>query len=200
MQPLLAFKAIKKQLNPNILVDTKGHSLSANLCRAQKQLKQVYWEAETIRKQHLEVLLNHAIASNQHKKTKTLAYLIHAECNKQYYARFWHHTKPKSPGWLAYAKTPQTDGTTQTLLDWDEMEETLLEHSCMHFAKVDGSIFTNPMFTLHHFDKPVQDILSNLWFKVPFLVPWKHVLNYKTLMNNIKNCLSTSWLPLLVDI
>jgi len=67
---------------------------------------------------------------------------------------FWQHTKPKSAGGLAYLL--ETDTTTQqttTILDHDEMEKTLLDYSCTHFATAQGSPFTvAPLSNLLQYD------------------------------------------------
>jgi len=80
---------------------------------------------------------------------------------------------------------PSADGTQQPLLDHDEIEDTLLEHSRTHFAAAEGSPFTcEPLKQLlqydgmtpfgdlvhkgslilnnYHFDKPTKAILQNL--------------------------------------
>jgi len=103
----------------------------------------------------------------------------------------------------------QTDGTTHNLLDKKEMEAMLLEHSQTHFAKVEGSTFTQeplspllqyngltkygdiifkgqPLTTHHQFDKPTSAILTHLQSKIPLEVLRTHMLNYKTLLQGTK--------------
>jgi len=36
---------------------------------------------------------------------------------------------------------PNADGIVQPILDKNEMEDTLLEYSCTHFAKAEGTPF-----------------------------------------------------------
>jgi len=128
-------------------------SLSAHLKIAQKQLKIARKEAAQLRKQHLEAILNQAKAANQHKKTKAITYLIHAEHNRCCYARFRHHTKPKAPGGLAFINAPNETGTIKPILDQTEMEETLLEFSQTHFAQAKGTPFTTkPLSRLLEYD------------------------------------------------
>jgi len=54
----------------------KDRSITANLRYAQKQLQKAKREADTLRRQHLEAVLNEALASNQCKKSKALTHLI----------------------------------------------------------------------------------------------------------------------------
>jgi len=50
------------------------------------------------------------------------------------------HTKPKLAGSLAYLiNNDLTKHTTTTILDYKDMEHTLLNYSCTHFAMVQGS-------------------------------------------------------------
>jgi len=103
---------------------------------------------------------------------------------------FCQHTKPKLQGGLAFVTVKQANGKTQTLLNKGEMEETLLEHSHAHFAKVEGSLFMmDPLCRLlqydslalfgnivykgknalnnYQFNKPTMAILQNLRNKIP---------------------------------
>jgi len=119
-----------------------------------------------------------------------LQYLIRAERNRQCYARFRQHTKPKSAGGLAFVTVTNDKGTQQPVLERDEMESTLLEYSCTHFARAEGSPFTQEplgrllqydgltsfgnrvtdgrlLSTTHQFDKPTKAILENLHRKTP---------------------------------
>jgi len=156
----------------------------------------------------MEAILNQALAAKQHKKSQAIKYLIRAERNRQCYARFRQHTKPKLAGGLAYINITNADGATTPVLDRDELETTLLEHSRTHFAQVEGSPFTvEPLSQLlqydsltsfgdrvtegkslgdiHNFDELTQAILENLKRKLP---PDKeaHTLNYETLLDGIK--------------
>jgi len=95
-----------------------------------------------IGKTHLEALLNQATAANQQKKSKALQYLIRAERNRQCYVRFRQHTKPKSAGGLAFVNVTTENGEKQPLLEREALETTLLEYSRTHFARAEGSPFT----------------------------------------------------------
>jgi len=132
---------------------THGSTISLNLQKAQKQLKQANREADQLRKTHLEALLNQATAANPQKKSKALTYLIQAERNQQYYAKFWQHTKPKSKGSLAFMTVTTEDSHKKPLLDQTELEDTLLEHSCTHFAQAEGLQFTQ---------EPLGQLLSKM--------------------------------------
>jgi len=81
-------------------------------------------------------------SSQSEKKTKSLTYLIHAKRDRQCYARFWHHTKPKAQGGLAFVNIHDAKGNTHTLLDKEEMEDTIHKFSHTHFAKAERSSFT----------------------------------------------------------
>jgi len=152
------------------------------------------------------------------QKTKVLKYLIWARKNRQCYAHFRHHTKPKSPGGLAFVTVPNADGMIHPVLDRDEMETTLLEYSRTHFAQAKCSLFTmEPLshlltdngltpfgdlitncwqvFNLHHFDEPTKLILGHLYHKLPSMGNHQHTLNYSLLMNGIRKwpkCTTTS--------
>jgi len=118
-------------------------SLSTNLCHTQKNLRKEKREADILRKHHLESLLNEAIASNKKKKSNALKHLIQAERNKQCYAAFRQHTKPKLSGGLAYVTTQKNPEDQPTIiLDKEELDDTLLNYSQQHFAKAQGSPFT----------------------------------------------------------
>jgi len=106
------------------------------------QVKKARKDTAELRKYHLEAILNQAKAANNQKKTKALTYLIRAEQNQWCYARFRQHMKPKAPSGLAYINVPNEEGKLQLILDQQEMEDTLLEFSQMHFAKAKGSPFT----------------------------------------------------------
>jgi len=54
-------------------------SLSTKLQRAQKSLKQAKHDAEKLRQQHLDKLLNEAVVVNHTKRSQALKYLIQAE-------------------------------------------------------------------------------------------------------------------------
>jgi len=203
-----ALQKIAQRLEPTLTAKDPNRSLSSHLRQAQKRLKQVRKEAVEHRKKHLEALLNQATAANQHKKSKALQYMIRAERNRQCYARFRQHTKPKSAGGLAFVTVTQEDGTRQPLLERNEMETTLLEYSRTHFASAEGSPFTQePLARLlqydgltsfgdrvtngqsvgniHNFDEPTKAILENLRRKTSadVLPP---ILDHETLLEGIK--------------
>ncbi len=179
------------------------------LRHAQKVLRKAKREADLLRQQHLEKLLNQALAANQTKKSKALKYLIRAECNQQCYARFRNHTKPKSSGGLAFVMVRDETGQQQPLLERDDIEDTLLEYSRTHFAKAEGSPFTQEPLThllqydgltpfgdslfkgqslpTHHtFDEPTTVILQNMRNKIPTECRSPHLLDYDLLMTGIK--------------
>jgi len=132
----------------------KTRSTSANLRNAQKKLQKAKREADILRQQHLDALLNEARASNKKKKSKALTHLIRAEQNRRCYAAFRHHTKPRSQGGLAFIT--KHNGPTEpptTIMEPDEMNETLLEYSRLHFSKAQGSPFTvEPLSNLLQYD------------------------------------------------
>jgi len=123
-----------------------------------------------------------------------LTYLIQAEQNHCCYTAFCQHTKPKSQGGLGYI--------TEIILDQDEMNNTLLEHSHTHFAKAQGSPFTvEPLMQLLQYDGltplgnqvltgcadleslslncPTNTLLCNMWDKMPSPTLHAHPLNYE---------------------
>jgi len=156
----------------------------------------------------MEAILNEALAAKQQNKSQALKYLIRPEHNQQCYAQFCQHTKPKSAGGLAYINIMNADGITTPILEQEELETTLLEHSQTHFAQVEGSPFTvkplsrllqydgltkfgngvtegRPIGGIHNFDEPTKAILSNLKWKIPHDKA-SHPLNYATLLERIK--------------
>jgi len=203
-----ALQKIAQRLDPQFTVKDPNRSLSSHLRQAQKRLKKARHNAADLRKHHLEALLNQAIAANHQKKSKALKYLIRAERNRQCYARFRQHTKPKSAGGLASVIVTKQDGTKHPLLERNELEDTLLEYSSAHFARADGSPFTKDpldrllqydgltsfgdrvmdgreLGTLHHFDEPTTAILQNLRRKIPHDQPTA-TLDYDQLLTGIK--------------
>jgi len=144
--------------------------------------------------------------------------LIHAERNRQCYARFRQHTKPKAPGGLAFVNVTDEEGQQQPLLQHQELEDTLLEYSRTHFAKVEGSCFTKDplkrllnydgltafgeritngqsLGTIHNFDEPTTAILQNLKRKTPAPSHLDPKLDYSQLLTGIKKwpeCTTTS--------
>jgi len=68
--------------------------------------------------------------------------LIRAEQNRRCYSAFRHTTKPKSQGGLAYITVKDGDNPPTTILDKDDMNNTLLEYSHSHFATAQGTPFT----------------------------------------------------------
>jgi len=167
-------------------------------------------EADTLRRQHLEAVLNEAIAANQSKKSKVLTHLIRAEKNNKCYAAFRSHTKPKSSGGLAAINTTTgPENTPTTLTDRTEIEDTLLEYSREHFAKAHGSPFTSePLSRLLQYDgltpfgniifkgntdlhslpldEPTRTLLEHLNNKLPSDTPRTHPIDYQLLLNGIK--------------
>jgi len=143
------------------------------------------------------------------KRSKALTHLIHAEKNKCCYAAFHNHTKPWLSGGLMYITVnndPQQPPTT--ILDHDELGNTLLAYSWNHFAKAHGSPFTmspldcllqydglNPLSDLifkgHNvldplpLDKPTCALLTHLCNKTS-IDSQSHPLHYGTMMNGIK--------------
>jgi len=204
-----AIQRISDQLDPSVIDTDPTTSLSTKLRRAQKALKVAKREADKLRQQHLEKLLNEAIAANHAKRSQALKYLIRAERNRQCYARFCHHTKPKAAGGLAFVTVPDPEGNPQPLFERDELEATLLEHSRVHFSAAEGSKFTReplnrllqydgmtsfgdrvfhgkPFETAYNFDKPTAAILRNLRNKLPPSDDTSHPIDYELLMNGIK--------------
>jgi len=111
-------------------------------------------EADKLRKQHLEKLLNDAWATNRKKKLTILQHLIRAEQNRRCYSAFRQHMKPKSAGGLAYITTTDVEsGKKTTIMDRDDMDITLLDYSRQHFATAQGTPFTvEPLQHLLHYD------------------------------------------------
>jgi len=206
-----AIAAIHQRLTPSPEDDLeKDRSITANLRHAQKQLRKAKREADTLRRQHLEAVLNEAIVSNHRKKSKVLTHLIRAEKNKKCYAAFRSHTKPKSSGGLAAINTTTGPGDTPiTLTDRTEIEDTLLDYSREHFAKAHGSPFTSePLSRLLQYDglmpfgyiifkgntdlhslpldEPTQTLLEHLNNKLLPDTPRNHPIDYKLLLNGIK--------------
>jgi len=130
------------------------------------------------------------------------------ERNRQCYAKFRQHTKPKTAGGLAFVTVTKEDGTKQPLLDTRELEDTLLEHSRAHLAQADGSCFTQeplkhllqydglttfgnhvtqgkPLPDFHQFDKPTIAVLMNLKCKVTINDTEPVHLNYDSLLLGI---------------
>jgi len=199
---------LERRIGPELL-QKDGKSLSALLRQAQRQLKKAKREADALRQRHLEAILDQATAANQKKRTKVLTYLIQAEQNQQCYARFQQHTKPKSPGGLAYVMVCDEHGQPKPLLDKEELETTLLEHSRTHFAQAEGSPFTieplsrllqydgltpygdlltngHPATGLHQFDEATKAILMNLRWKTPMTTIPNATLDYAVLMKGIR--------------
>jgi len=204
-----ALTAIAARLDPSLTAQDPNRSLSAHLKQAQKRLKQARRNAAALRRAHLETVLNQTIAANHQKKTRALTYLIRAERNRQCYARFRQHTKPKAPGGLAFVNIIDAEGIQKPLLERTELEETLLEHSRVHFAKAEGSRFTTeplnrlleydgltsfgdrltngkPFDTLYSFDEPTTAILQNLKRKVPAPPENSPKPDYSQLLEGIK--------------
>jgi len=109
------------------------------------------------------------------------------------------------------------DGMKQPLLGHNKLEDMLLEYSCTHFARAEGSPFTQEPLghllkydsltsfgdqitqgrlvgTLHNFDKPTMAILENLHCKTPADME-PPTLDYEKLLEGIKKwpeCTTTS--------
>jgi len=147
--------AIRARLRPSTEdAEDSTRSTLANLRRAQKQLRRVKREADKLRKEHLEKLLNEAKAANRKKKSAILKHLIQAEQNRRCYCAFRQHTKPKSAGGLAYITTTDDDtGEQTTIMEREDMDTTLLEYSRQHFAAAQGTPFTvEPLQHLLQYD------------------------------------------------
>jgi len=65
-----SFEAIEKWLEPHQLQIQPSSTISSNLWKAQKHLKQAKREADQLQQKHLEALLNQAIAANQQQNWK----------------------------------------------------------------------------------------------------------------------------------
>ncbi len=181
-----------------------------NLRNAQKALRAAKKAADSLRKQHLDAVLNDACATNQKKKSKAITNLICAEQNRRCYAAFRQTTKPKSQGGLSYITVPNGNNPPITILDKDDMNHTLLEYSRTHFATAQGTPFTvDPLQCLLHYDGltpfgdriltgrvdlealPIDDatraLLLSMHNKTKPHVDRDHPLIYKELQNGIKN-------------
>jgi len=139
-----------------------------------------------------------------------LMYLIQVEQNCRCYAAFCHHTKPKSQGGLGYITVSSgPNQPPQIILDQDEMNDTLLDHSHTHFAKAQGSPFmVEPLTWLLRYDGltplgnqvltgqadlesllldcPTKALLRNMQDKMPSPTLQAHPLNYNNLQWGIK--------------
>jgi len=189
-------------MDPNILISLKLH-------KAQKQLKTAKREADKLWQKHLDTLLSQAVAANHQKQMTAMKYLIRAERNRLCYAQFRQHTKPKPPGSLAYVTVCDAQGTQQPLLDRDELETTLLEHSRTHFAQAEGSPFTTkPLSCIlqydgltlfgdclmkghltpnpYQFNEPTTAILNNLKWKTLTTQGTTIALDHAMLLQGIK--------------
>jgi len=205
-----AIKAIWARLHPSPEDEDEQHrSISANLRHAQKQLRRAKREAERLRKQHLETLINEAKVANRRKKSKILEHLIRAEQNRTCYQLFRQNTKPKLAGGLAYIMTMDSNtGEKTTILDRDEMDTALLNYSRTHFAKAQGTPFTvEPLQHLLQYDgltsfgarvlkgqayiedlpldEPTKALLTHLQSKHPD-TDSRHPLVYEELQEGIK--------------
>jgi len=180
----------------------------------QKNLKVAKREGDKLHQLHLEALLNKAILDNKQKRTKALTYLIRAKRNCMCYARFRQHTKPKASGGLVYITVPDENGEPQPLLDQQDLESTLLDHSRKHFAQVEGSPFTvdpinrllqydgltlygdritkGHLPDLHVFDEQMCAILQHLKRKVPAETSTVPTLDYDILLKGIQKWTTTS--------
>jgi len=202
--------ALRKHLLPSPLDEQEKHnSLSTNLRNAQKNLRKAKKEADALRKKHLDALLNEARVSNKKKQSKMLTHLINAEQNRRCYASFRQHTKPKSPGGLAYITIQEPGQPVKTIMDCDEMNDTLLDYSRTHFAKAQGSPFTiDPLQRLLQYDglttfgnqilkgradldnmpleAPTRALLLQMKDKMPATSTKDHPLLYDELQKGIK--------------
>jgi len=202
--------SIRQRLLPSPLDDLEQtRSLSMNLHAAQKALRVAKKEAASLRKQHLEAVLNEAKASNKQKKSKALTHLIRAEQNRRCYAAFRQTTKLKAPGGLAYITTQEGENPPTTILDQEDMDQTLLEYSQTHFATAQGSPFTvDHLSRLLNYDGlttfgnrvlqgrvalnalPIDEathaLLQHMKDKTDPMCPRTHPLLYDELQNGIK--------------
>jgi len=151
---LAAITAIRQWLLPSPIDQQEmNRSLSANLRQATKALRAAKKEADSLRKQHLEAVLNEAHVTNKKKKSKALENLIRAEQNRHCYAAFRQSTKPKATGELAYITVPDRENKPRTIMEKDELDDTLLEYSRNHFATAQGTPFTvEPLQHLLQYD------------------------------------------------
>jgi len=181
-----------------------------NLRSAQKALRKAKKEADTLRKKHLDAVLNEARASKKQKKSKIMQHLINAEQNRRCYAAFRQTTKPKAQGGLAYITVNEEDQSPMMILDQDDMNQALLEYSRSHFATAQGSPFTvEPLQHLLDYDgltlfgtrvfqgrvdldeipidEPTRALLKHMHDKTNPSVSRTHPLIYNELQNGIKN-------------
>jgi len=135
--------------------------------------------------------------------------MICTKKNRNCYALFRQHTKPKSVGGLAFVMVTHDDGTKHPLLGCTELETTLLEYSQTHFASAEGSPFTQEplarllqydgltpfgdrvtngrhLGNIHTFDEPMQAILDNLCRKTQ-ANEQPTTLDHEKLLEGIKN-------------
>ncbi len=181
-----------------------------NLCHAQKALRAPKKEAASLHKQHLKAVLNKARTANKQKKSKALQHLISTEQNRHCYAAFWQTTKPKAQRGLAYITILDGNNLPTTILDKNDMNQTLLEYSRTHFATAQGLLpftvaplnhlldydgltkFENRVFqgqvdlTALPIDEPTQVLLQNMHDKMNPAAPQMHPLIYEELQNGIK--------------
>jgi hypothetical protein len=134
---------------------TEMATIKQNYLKAQKELREIEKNAETLRETHLRSILTEAERNGDEKQIqKRLQVIIRAHERKQHFQRLKNVFKPQVSGGLSYILVPQnftadkypyepeTIEQWETVHDQDELQHFIQKRNIQHFGQAHGTPFT----------------------------------------------------------
>jgi len=120
--------------------------LSVNLRKAQKEIRDIKQDAVQKRDAYLQELLDAAQHTNDKSHQKLIKHLWMAECNCKCFNLHRQFMKPRMAGRLMKLLVPDEMDITKwkTLINPEEMENSLIEYCQEHFKEAHRSPYTIP--------------------------------------------------------
>jgi len=134
----------------------KNHrtTIQTNLRRIQKQFREIKQEAAIHRKKFLDELMIAAKTTKNKQRQQLIRHLKTAEDNRRCFALTRAILKPHTAGGLTHVLDSNDNGNMWTnVVEKDEMEQKLLNHSQKHFSQAKGTPYTTaPLNNLLGYD------------------------------------------------
>lgn len=142
------------------IMDFKGIDIvmiKKNLRLAQKRLREIESQADTLREQHLRQLLTESELQGEGKQVqKRISILIRAHEQRKHFRRLKQIFKPRESAGLSYILVPQnfspnnfpydpsTVSNWEPIHDHDELQSIIQMRNIHHFGQAHGTPFTTP--------------------------------------------------------
>jgi len=137
----------RSNLDQNFIPLNPPKTVSIQLWCAHHKICKIWCNAFNHQQQYLNYLLWDARATNNKDCKQLILGLKHAEETQQCIALVCHILHPSTLGRLMYLLIPTEPDRLEWIrvTDMEQMEDHLLEHSCLHFWLVHGTPFMQPL-------------------------------------------------------